>query len=111
MVLSKNEIENVASHYARQYEVNDWLVNMEEIWEQHGHSHFHIYRKLCQIQNWHIDSDKNKVKAKIPRRKEHIFKKELTRLSFLKVTKGTKLTAPLRSEFEYEIMFTVIVCK
>ena len=73
LILSKNEIENVAGHYARQYEVNDWLVNMEEIWEQHGHSHFHIYRKLCQIQNWLIDSDKNKVKAKIPRRKEHIF--------------------------------------
>ena len=32
MVLSRNEIENVASHYARQCEVEDWLVNLEETW-------------------------------------------------------------------------------
>ena len=48
MVLSRNEIENVAGHYARQYEVEDWLVDLEEIVEQHEHDHFYIYRKLCQ---------------------------------------------------------------
>ena len=31
MVLSRNEKENVASHYAMQYKVEDWLVNLEEI--------------------------------------------------------------------------------
>ena len=51
MVLSRNKIENVASHYARQYEVEDWLINLEEIVEQYGHNHFYIYRKLCQIKN------------------------------------------------------------
>ena len=45
MVLSRNEIENVASHYARSYEVEDWLVDLEEIVERHGHDHFYIYWK------------------------------------------------------------------
>ena len=97
MVLSKNEIENVASHYARQYEVNDWLVNMEEIWGQ--------------LKTGLLIVIKIKLKPKFQEGKNIFLKKELTRLSFLKVTKGTKLTTPLRSEFEYEIMFTVIVCK
>ena len=111
MVLSRNEIENVASHYARQYEVEDWLINLEEIVEQHGHNHFYIYRKLCQIKNWLIVSDKNKFTAEIPSRKEHIFLKELIRSCVLTITKRRKLAAPLRSEFDNEIMFTVIVYK
>ena len=32
MVLSRNEIQNKASQYVRQYEVEDWLVNLEETW-------------------------------------------------------------------------------
>ena len=73
MVLSRNEIENVASHYARQYEVEDWLVDLEEIVKRYRHNHFYIYRKLCQIKNWLIVSDKNKFTAEILSRKEHIF--------------------------------------
>ena len=51
MVLSKNEIQNVASQYARQYEVEDCFVGLEKILEQHGQNHFYIYRTLCQIKN------------------------------------------------------------
>lgn len=61
MVLSKDEMQNVASHYARQYEV-----------EEHGHNHFYIYITLCQIKNRLVVSDKNKSTAKIPSRKEQI---------------------------------------
>ena len=72
MVLSKNEIQNVASQYARQYEVEDCFVGLEKILEQHGQNHFYIYRTFCQIKNWLIVSDNNKSTAKIPSRKEHI---------------------------------------
>ena len=54
-------MQNVASHYARQYEV-----------EEHGHNHFYIYITLCQIKSRLIVSDKNKSTAKIPSRKEQI---------------------------------------
>ena len=60
MVLSRNEIEIVTNHYARQYEVKDWLVNLEEIVDQHRQDHFYIYRKLCQIKDWLIVFNKEK---------------------------------------------------
>ena len=39
MALSRNEIENVASHYARWYDVWQQLADLEEIMKRHGHDH------------------------------------------------------------------------
>ena len=111
MALSRNEIENVASHYARQYNVWKRLTNLEEIVKRHGHDHFYLYRKLCQVRNWCILSKKIKFPAEIPSREEKVFLGEISKSCFLKVIKRTKITAPLRSEYDDEIMFTVIVYK
>ena len=46
MVLSRNKIENVTSHYARQYDVWEWLADhLEQMVKRHGHDYFYIYRK------------------------------------------------------------------
>ena len=68
MALSRNEIENVASHYARQYDVWGQLTDLEEIVKHLGHDDFYLYRKLCQVKNWHILSKKIKFPAEIPSR-------------------------------------------
>ena len=98
MVLSRNKIENVASHYARQYDVWEWLADLEQMVKRHGHDYFYIYRKLCQIKNWLILSEKINFTAEIPRREEKVFLREVSKSYFLKVLKRTKIAAPLRSE-------------
>ena len=50
-----------------------------------------------------------KFTAEIPNKKEHIFLRELSKKYFVKVIKRTKLTAPLQSEYDDEIIFIIIV--
>ena len=79
--------------------------------KRHGHDYFYIYRKLCQIKNWLILSEKINFTAEIPRREEKVFLREVSKSYFLKVLKRTKIAAPLRSEYDDKIMFIVIVYK
>ena len=76
--------------------------------EQHGNDPFFIYRKLCQIKHFMVLCENKKLTVEIPSKKEHIFLSELPKKCFVKVIKRTKSTAPLRSEYDDEIMFTVI---
>ena len=111
MALSRNEIENVASHYAGQYDVWERLADLEEIVKRHGHDNFYIYRRVCQIKNWLTLSENIKFTAEILSREENIFLRERSNSCSLKVIKRTKITAPLQSDYDDKIMFTMIVCK
>ena len=51
MALTKNQIENVASHYAREYNAWKIRVDLEEILERHEDNALYIFRKLCQYKN------------------------------------------------------------
>ena len=82
----------------------------EETVEPDGNDPFFIYRKLCQIKNFMVLCENKKLTVEIPSKKEHIFLWELPKKCFVKVIKRTKFTAPLRSEYDDEIIFTVIVC-
>ena len=111
MALSRNEIENVASHYAGQYDVWERLADLEEIVKRHGHDNFYIYRRVCQIKNWLTLSENIKFTAEILSREENIFLRERSNSCSLKVIKRTKITAPLQSDYDDKIMFTMILCK
>ena len=71
----------------------------------------YIYRELCQIKNWLILSEKIQFTAEIRSREENVFLREMSKSCFLKVIKRKKITVPLQSECDEEIMFTVIVYK
>ena len=77
--------------------------------EEHGNDPFFSYRKLCQNKNFMVLCKNTKFTAEIPSKKEHIFLRELSKKCFVKVIKRTKLTAPLESEYDDEIMFILIV--
>ena len=49
MTLTKNQIGNITTSYARDYDLWESLLNLEETVEQHGNDPFFIYRKLCHI--------------------------------------------------------------
>ena len=85
----------MASHCARQYDVWEWLADLEQMVKCHGHDHFYIYRKLCQVKS----------------REEKVFLREVSKSCFLEVLKRTKITALLRSEYNDKIIFIVIVYK
>ena len=40
MALTKSQIENVATYYAREYDLRENLLNLEECVEQHWHNSF-----------------------------------------------------------------------
>ena len=42
MALTKNQIENVTTHYAREYDLRENLLNLEKCVERHGHNCFYI---------------------------------------------------------------------
>ena len=70
---------------------------------------FFIYRKLGQFKNFMVLCENKKLTVEIPSKKEHIFLRDLPKTCFAKVIKRTKLTAPLRREYDNKIMFTIIV--
>ena len=61
MALTKNQIENVTNHYAREYDLRENLLDLEKCVEQHGHNCFYIYRKICQIKSWLILSEEKNI--------------------------------------------------
>ena len=79
--------------------------------KRHGHYHFDIYRKLFQIKNLLILNEKIKFTAEIPSREENVFLRKMSKSCVLKVIKRTKITAPLGSEYNSKIMFTMTVYK
>ena len=87
------------------------LADLEQIVKRHGHDHFDIYRKLFQIKNLLILNDKIKFTAEIPSREENVFLRKMSKSCVLKVIKRTKITAPLGSEYNSKIMFTMTVYK
>ena len=52
-----------------------------------------------------------KFTAEIPSREENVFLREMSKSCVLKVIKRTKITAPLGSEYNSKIMFTMTVYK
>ena len=109
MVLTENQIGNITNNYARNFNMSENLLNLEKTVEQHGNDPFFIYRKLCQFKNFMVLCENKKLTVEIPSKKEHIFLRDLPKKCFVKVIKRTKLTAPLRREYDNKIMFTVIV--
>ena len=61
MALTKNQTENITTHYAREYGLWENLLNLEKCVEQHGHNYFYIYQKICHIKNWFILSEEKKM--------------------------------------------------
>ena len=43
MALTKNQVENITSHYAGEYDLWENLHDREECVEQHGNNRFYIY--------------------------------------------------------------------
>ena len=58
-----------------------------------------------------ILNEKIKFTAEIPSREENVFLREMSKSCVLKVIKRTKITAPLGSEYNSKIMFTMTVYK
>ena len=83
------------------------LADQEEIVEQHGSKPFFIYRKLSQIKIFILLCENKKFMIEIPSRKEDICLRELSKNCYIKVKKPIKLTAPLQSEYDNEIMLVV----
>ena len=61
MALSRNEIENVASHYARQYDVWGQLTDLEEIVKHLGHDDFYLYRIFMPSKELAYSKQENKI--------------------------------------------------
>ena len=103
IALTKNQIGNITTNHARDYDVWENLLNLEKVVEQHGNDPFFIYRKLCRIKYFLVLCENKKFTVEIPSKEEHIFLTELSKKCFVKVTKRTKLTASLWSEYDDEI--------
>ena len=73
MALTKNEIENITTHYTSWYDIWENLINLEEIVEQHGNEPFFIYGKCSQIKNFMLLCENKKFTIEIPSKKEDIF--------------------------------------
>ena len=54
---------------------------------------------------------KKKIYDKKHQAKKNLFLRELSKTCYIKVIKRTKLDAPLLSEFDDEIIFTIVVYK
>lgn len=111
MALTENGINNISTHYARENNMWENLVYLAEIFERHGNNTFYIYRKLCQIKTWHLVSNPKQLACEIPNKKEQIFLRKLSKPCFIKVIKRKKITMPLQSQYNDEVLFTIVVYK
>ena len=89
MVLSKNEVLNLASYYLKEYDLEEskHFNNVKEIFNKHGNIPFYVFRYISFVKNFLIISKARMYTIKVPSKKEHIFLKKLEQACFIKVKK------------------------
>ena len=49
--MGQNVIYNIATHYAREYGLMDYLYELKEVIKNHGDNPFHIFRYMSFVKN------------------------------------------------------------
>ena len=88
-----------------------WEVRPDhlETLERHGHNKY-IYRKICQFKNYFLLMQEKCYTVEIPSKYEYALLEDISKACFIKTKRG-KITQPLNSEFDDEIMFLIAVYK
>ena len=81
----------------------------KKLWSNMEMIRFLFIENFVNLKIFMVLCENKKLTVEILSKKEHIFLRDLPKKCFVKVIKRTKLTAPLRREYDNKIMFTVIV--
>ena len=108
--LTNNAVMNLSLHYSNRFDVWEVRPDLTEILERHGHNKYYIYRKICQFKNHLLLTQEKCYTVEIPSKYEHALLEDISKVCFIK-TKRRKITQPLNSEFDDEIMFLITVYK
>ena len=109
--MGQNVIHNIATHYARQYGLMDYLDELKEVIKNHGDNPFHIFRYMSFVKNFLIVSKSGMFTIEVPSRREYHFLEDLKKKCYIQVKKRRTEKEPLNSKILDEIYVTINVFK
>ena len=109
--MNQNVIYNIATHYAREYGLMDYLDELKEVIKNHGGNPFHIFRYMSFVKNFLIVSKSGMFTIEVPSWREYYFLEDLKKKCYIQVKKRGTEKEPIDSQFLDEIYFTVNVFK
>ena len=111
--LNQNQIANVSNQYSRTFDLREHNLKFKSLLEKHGNNHFIIYTRICYLISGIklIEMKNNRFICEIPSKKERTQLEENNKHLFMKAINKRKLSEPLNSIYDDEIMFKIIVYK
>ena len=100
---------NISWRYSNQFDVWGVRPDLIEILERCGHDKCYIYRTICHFKNYLLLTKEKCYTVEIPSKHEHALLENTSKVCFIKIKTKTKITEPLNSKFDNEIMFLITV--
>ena len=88
--MDSNVIYNIATHYAREYDLMDRLDNLKELIKNHGNEPFYIFRYMSFAKNFLNVSKSGMFTIEVPSRREYHFLEDLNVIFKLKIEERKK---------------------